>query len=404
MRSSRSTRRLDLTLALLLGSVVLFLFSYTGAVVAVPLLAAEYDADPALVGAVVALPGFLGFLLAIPSAALSNRVGRRPVIAAGFVCLSLSGIGFVLAPGFQWLIPSQLAIGLAMILYWPSTLAAFSELAGHRSHEFIQGANTLSQGLAGFLGATVAASLTGLAGTGVAVIAILVAAIAGLALVSILEETSPRAARTPHWEVGAAARSAVRLLVADRYVGLGIYALLSWAMLWWVAGASFFVLHVTNIGHSAIFAGALLGLRIAVASILRLAFAPIARRLGLANLLIWGNAMAGIGLLLVLASDSAAVLTASAIIQGTGLALVLPASNVVVSLGTPPADRVVGLAMSASFNNLAILLSAPILGLAAASGGTHLGLALAGVIALAGSLLMLPWRAAKPSLPTRDEE
>lgn len=396
------TRRSDRTLALLLGSVVLFLFSYTCAVVAVPLLAAEYGAHPAVVGAVVALPGLLGFVLAIPSAALSNRVGRRPAIAAGFACLSLSGIGFVLAPSFIWLVPSQLSIGLAMILYWPSTLAAFSELAGHRSHEFIQGANTLSQGLAGFLGATVAASLTGMAGTGAAVIAILVAAAAGLALASIIEETSPSAARTQRWEVGAAAHSAVRLLVADRYVGLGIYALLSWAMLWWVAGASFFVLHVTEIGHAAVLAGVLLGLRIAVASLLRLAFAPIARLVGLPNLLIWGNAVAGIGLILVLASDSAVVLIASAIIQGTGLALVLPASNVIVSLGTAPEDRVIGLAMSASFNNLAILLSAPILGLAATLGGTHLALALGGVIALAGSFLMLPWRAAQSATQGED--
>lgn len=395
--SNAHVQRPDRTLALLLGSVVLFLFSYTGAIVAVPLLAGDFNVNPAFVGVVVALPGLFGFVLAIPSAALSNRLGRRTVMAAGFACLAISGIGFVLAPNFVWLVPSQLGMGLAMILFWPSNLAAFSELAGRRSHEFLQAANTITQGLAAFLGATVAAWLADTAGTAVALLTVLAAAVAGLGLTAILSETSPSAARTQRLELGGTAHSAIRLVARDRYVGLGVYSLLSWAMLWWVAGASFFVLHVRELGQPAVLAGLLMGLRIAVATVLRLVFSPVARRVGLTNLLIWGNVVAAVGLLVAIPSDSVILLIVSAAIQGTGLALVLPASNVVVSRGTPPAERVIGLAMSASFNNLGILLSAPILGLAAAIGGTGMALAAAGAIAIAASMLLLPWRNAEPS-------
>jgi hypothetical protein len=171
-------------------------------------------------------------------------------------------------------------------------------------------------------------------------------------------------------------------------------------MLWWVAGASFFILYIREAGYGAGFAAAMLALRLGTASLVRLGFPIVARRVSLADLLIGGNVVAAAGLAFALLGDHPLVLAASAVVQGVGLAVVLPASNVVVSRGTTRGDRAIGLSISASFNNLAILVSAPVLGLAAA-GGTALALALAAVIAIAMALAMTPWRTAGPAMEIR---
>jgi MFS family permease len=368
-------------LVVLLCGVVLFASGYTAAIVLVPLLATELRAPVAQVGLLVAIPAILGAALGIPSAALSNRVGRRRLIRLGFVFLGVTAAGYLAAPSFLWIVPAQVSLGLAKVLFWPSALAAFSEIRSARGQESIQGANALAQGLASFMGATLAGLITAFASFEAAAILLVAFAALGLGTTVVLDESLPPGVRADRLQMGATLRSAVHLARFEPEVALAVTSLFWWSLLWWVAGASFFVLFISELGYSAAFAGLLLGVRIAVASLVRVNFGATSRRLSLPSILIWGNVIAAIGLGLTVLLPNPAVLIASSVIQGIGLALVLPASNVTIGRATRPAERAAGLALATSTTNLAVLLAAPAIGFLAASTGTAAALGAAAAVA-----------------------
>ena len=371
----------DWQLAVLLAEVAAFVASYTATFVLVPLAAAATSEPIGTVGLVAAMPGFVGVVLALPSAGVSNRFGRQRLIQAAFVVLCAAVVGYLVAPGFVWLIPSQLALGLSMIAFWPSALAAFAEMPGRRSQELRQGLNTLLQGLGSFAGAAVAGGVAAQLGFPLAFEMLVPLAAVGLLLTPALRETSFAPGRTPDVDLADAVHRAVRLWRRDRTYAVAASALAPWSMLWWVAGATFFVLYATQAGYSPAFVGSLVALRIGVASLIRLLFAHITRRVPLVHLLLAGNALGGLGLAAAAISTAPLCLLASATLQGIGLSVVLPASNVMVMEGTAGRDRVVGLAMSSAMTNSAILIAAPVLAFVSASVGLASALAFAGLLA-----------------------
>ncbi len=376
----------DWQLAILLSEVGVFVASYTAAFVLVPLAAAASAAPVATVGLVTALPGLVGVVLGIPSAAASNCLGRRPLIQGGFVILTLAVVGYLVAPSFLWLIPSQIAMGMAMIIFWPSALAAFAEIPGRHSHELRQGANTLLQGIGSLIGAAVAGGMVSLVGFPFAFVMLVPLALIGLGIGPALRETTQAATRASRIDV----RGSLRIAIGrGRRAGGGAVAalaMLPWSMLWWVAGATFFVLYVSQAGYSAAFIGFLIAVRIGVASVVRLAFAPIARRIPMTKLLLAGNALGGLALAAAALSTNETWLVGSVIVQGAGLSVVLPASNVMIMRGTGGSDRVVGLAMSASLTNCAILVGPMLLAAVSSAAGGGAALAFAGLLAAAASV------------------
>lgn len=379
----------DAQLGVLLADVALFVASYSAAFVLVPLAAAASSASTGTVGLVAAMPGIVGVTLAIPSASMSNRFGRRPLMLASFIILCAATGGYIASREFIWLIPSQLALGLAMIAFWPSALAAFAELPGKRGQELRQGLNTLLQGVGSFAGSLAAGVVAGAVGFPLAFVMLVPLCVVGLAAAAGVQETATRSSRSSlSIEVSDAIRTAVSLWRRDRAYVMAVLALAPWSMLWWVAGATFFVLYVTSAGYSPAFAGALVALRIGIGSALRVVFAQLAKRSSLAQLMLVGNAVGGLALAAAALSTNAAWLAGSAVIQGAGLAVVLPASNVMVMQCTRGRERAVGLAMSSSMTNCAILVAPPLLAATSVWAGLGGTLAVAGILATASSVVL----------------
>ena len=60
---------------------------------------------------------------------LSDRVGRRKLIAAGFLIYSVVGVGMAMAPSYQVLVFMQIAVGVGTALLLPASMAYAGEVA-----------------------------------------------------------------------------------------------------------------------------------------------------------------------------------------------------------------------------------------------------------------------------------
>lgn len=365
---------------LLLLLSLLFTIAYTSAFTLVPLMASDLGVSGIVAGVVIAAPGVLSLVFGPISAALSNRFGRRALVQTGFASLVGSGLGYLAAPSFLWLLPSQLVVGLAIILYWPSAIAALSELARFGEQEAVQGANTLVHGLASFAGVTAAGLLVALVGFTGSFVAYSAIGALGLALAMLVEETR----ESRDLNLAAEFRSTLRaytLLSRRRLTLVAAAGNFPWGVLWWVGGGSFFLLYARDVGHSAVAASLLLGLRTLIASGVRLRFGAFARRYGLVEVLLLGNLIGALGLALASLSPSFSWLAMSGVVQGIGLAFVPPASHTIVAYTTGAADRALGQSMPIFFSQAAVFVMPPILGLAAEVGGLGVSLQLAAATA-----------------------
>lgn len=80
------------------------------------LYAAELpDATPLLVGLAVGVYGLTQALLQVPLGALSDRIGRRPVVAGGLVVFGLGGVLAALSPGILGIVAGRALQGAGAI-------------------------------------------------------------------------------------------------------------------------------------------------------------------------------------------------------------------------------------------------------------------------------------------------
>jgi predicted MFS family arabinose efflux permease len=365
---------------LLLLLSFLFTIAYTSAFTLVPLVASDLGVSGVVAGVVIAAPGVLSLAFGPISAALSNRFGRRALLLTAFASLLGSGLGYLAAPSFVWLLPGQLVVGLAIILYWPSAIAALSELARFGEQEAVQGANTLVHGLASFAGVIASGFLVALVGFTGSFLAYSAIAALGFAVAMLVEETRDLRKLSLAAEFRSTLRG-YRLLSHRRLTLMAAAGNFPWGVLWWVGGGSFFVLFTRDAGHPAVTAGLLLGLRTLIASGVRLRFGAFARRYGLVEVLLVGNLIGALGLALAPLAPSISWLAMSAVLQGLGLAFVPPASHTIVAYTTSVGDRALGQSMPIFFSQAAVFVMPPILGLAAEFGGLGLSIQLAAATA-----------------------
>jgi MFS family permease len=386
LNDKRASAEGERQLAILLLGALLFAFGYTSLVVLVPLRAIELGAPVAELGMVLTVPGFLAVFGSLPSAAISNRYGRASLVRAGLSVLFLGTLAYLPAPTLVWMIPGQLTIGLAASLFWPSAVASIVEVRSRRTQEARQGGNVLLQGLGSLLGAAVAGVVVSSLGTGAAFAVVAVVAGVGLTTCLVLKESIPSSARTRTVQFRATARSGLAALMSSRPLAAAQLLMIPWSMLWWVAGTSFFVLYARENNHTAAFAGILLAMRFGTASILRLGFARISQHVGLAKLAVLGNLIAGLALACAALDPGAPMLIASALVQGAGLALVVPAVNVLIAGGSTPRERATGFALTTSLANAALLISPTLLAAVVSIGGSGAAILAAGSFAALASL------------------
>jgi MFS family permease len=125
-----------------------------------PLYVASLGASPAVVGATGAASTVTGIVLKAPAGAMSDAVGRKPLLLFGLFVFA-AGPFLYLPAGPEWLVPIRLFHGLATAIYSPVAMAAVADLAGSRRGEYmswLSNSKTAAALLGSLLGGMILAS------------------------------------------------------------------------------------------------------------------------------------------------------------------------------------------------------------------------------------------------------
>jgi MFS family permease len=120
-------------------------------------------------------------VLQLGTGALSDRLGRRPLIVTGMALQALALWSIVLNRGEGWWIGAALALGLGTALVYPTLIAAVSDVADPTSRASVVGVYRLWRDLGYAVGALLAGVIADLAGIPAAI-----TVVGGLTLVSAL--------------------------------------------------------------------------------------------------------------------------------------------------------------------------------------------------------------------------
>ena len=123
------TARSSRTFALALVTFATFtdIIAYSIAVPVLPDLTRKLGASPTMVGLLFASFGVTALLTAIPMGVVSDRIGRKGPLVAGFVGLAVASVMLAFADGLPSLFVARLAQGAADAVTWVVGLALVAD-------------------------------------------------------------------------------------------------------------------------------------------------------------------------------------------------------------------------------------------------------------------------------------
>jgi MFS transporter, DHA1 family, solute carrier family 18 (vesicular amine transporter), member 1/2 len=124
--TARSSRRF--ALALVTFATFTDIVAYSIAVPVLPDLTRKLGASPTMVGLLFASFGVTALLTAIPMGVVSDRMGRKGPIVAGFVGLAAASVMLAFADGLPSLFVARLAQGAADAVTWVVGLALVADM------------------------------------------------------------------------------------------------------------------------------------------------------------------------------------------------------------------------------------------------------------------------------------
>ena len=124
-----------------------------------PLFARNLGAGPALVGIIVGASTVTGIFLKLPAGALSDILGRRPLLLAGAMVFALMPFTYLGASSLAALIVLRVVHGSATAVFGPVASAAVSEMAPNAQRGAWLGTYATAQGTGQALGPVLAGYL-----------------------------------------------------------------------------------------------------------------------------------------------------------------------------------------------------------------------------------------------------
>jgi ACDE family multidrug resistance protein len=384
---------------LLLGSVV----SPMGASLVSPLLdtlSTVYGVSDARIGLVMA--AFTApAIVAIPLVGMvSDRYGRKPVLAAGLALFGAAGCGLAFTPDFRVAVALRLIQGVGYTGIAPVLIAATGDLFAGDREATAQGLRFTTVGLSLALFPFLAGLLVAVAWQAPFLLFALGLPAAAVVLL-VFEE--PSATTASEGESGVGVRRVASLAATPR-VGLVLVGRAVPSFLWFGFLTYNSIIVVRLLGGTAGVAGAL----VAVASVASSAGATQVGRLtaafdGRRVPLLVGTGFSGVGLAAVALAPSVPVAALGSAVVGSGFGVALTLYRSAVSTLAPPEVRgsLVSLAESAGrvgstaaplVMGAVIALAAPTHGFGAAVRGTLLAVAVLSTLAGGACVLLVDWR------------
>ena len=256
--------------------------------------------------------------------ALSERVGRKRLLVAGWLTGIPVPLILIWAPSWSWILFANILLGVNQALTWSMTVVMKVDLATPRTFGLVIGWNEF----AGYTGMAATAALTGVLATSFGlrpapfVLGIAMALI-GLALALAAEDTKPPANQTTGAPPISMGEALARGTWTDRRLAsaslAGLVTNLKDGVLW-----GLLPLLLAARGLSVAEVGLIVGTYPLVWAGSQLVFGPLSDRIG-RRILIWsGLVTQGLGVSLFTVSESLPLYMIAALIVGTGTGMVYP--------------------------------------------------------------------------------
>jgi MFS family permease len=364
--------------------------AFVGAMVGLEraILPALAEADFGLTGhaavlAFIAVFGLAKALTNLQAGRLSDRLGRKPVLVAGWFLALPVPLLLMWAPTWGWVLAANALLGVSQGLTWSTTVIMKVDLAGPSRRGFALGINEF----AGYLAVAASAWATGLLaeahglrpapfwlGVGFAA--------AGLLLsIVLVRETRGHvrleAASHAHPETpGAPPRGQLASLHQA-----GLVNNLNDGMAW---GLFPLIFAAASIGLAD--AALLAALYPATWGVAQLATGALSDRLGRKGLIAGGMAVQSVGLACVAAGETALAFAAGAVLLGLGTAMVYPTLLAAIGDLVPPSSRASAIGVYRLWRDLGYVAGALVAGLAADALGLSAATWLVAALTLASGL------------------
>ena len=345
-------------------------------------------------------------ILNLVSARLSDRIGRKPILVAGWVLALPVPFLIIWAPAWWWIDLANVLLGANQALAWSMTVVMKVDLVGPRRRGLALGLNEF----AGYLAVGVTSWVTGYIASQYALrpqpfyLGIAVAVVGLLVSVLFVRETHGHARLEASMRPsGAAARppSLARIFYATSLGNVSLFAVcqaglvnnLNDGMAWGIYPL-FFAAHGLAIQRI----GLVKAVYPAVWGVLQVVTGPLSDRAGRKHLIAAGMVVQAGGIWLTVLVPSYAAWLAGAALQGLGTAMVYPTLLAAVTDHADPTWRASSLGVYRFWRDLGYAVGALLSGLVADLVGMEAAILVVAALTLLSGLVVSGSMAPQPSL------
>jgi MFS family permease len=338
---------------------------------------------------------------------LADRVGRKSVLAAGWIAGLPVPLLIVFAPSWNWIVFANLLLGVNQGLCWSSTVIMKIDLVGPRQRGLAIGLNESAGYIAVSLAALLAGYLASMHGLRAAVYPGFAFAVLGLlSSVALVRDTHPHAryeARAIGEHAGPAPRFSEtfwRTTWSDRGLRAlsqaGMINNLNDAMAWGLLPVV-----LVAAGLSLRQTGAIAAAYPGVWGIGQLATGALSDRWGRTPLIVAGMWIQAVGIALFAAGHSFGVWMAGAVLLGAGTACVYPTLLAAVSDRAHPSWRATAVGVYRLWRDSGYAVGALLTGFVADLAGVASAIWTVGALTFVSGIIILVWM--RP-VPRRNSE
>jgi DHA1 family multidrug resistance protein-like MFS transporter len=357
--------------------------SHSLAIPVFPFYARYLGASLGMIGVLASATGLTTMLLAIPMGLLSDRVGRKSVMALGMMCFTMAPLAYSISPSPLSLLPARIVLGVGMASTFSIGFVYVSEVAPQGRRSLIQGLYMTSMGI----GFTLGPLIGGISAKAWSYVTSFylssVLALMGVAILLLTPDAQSMAERK--FEPMAALSDFKRVLSNSRIVAAGMANFFN-SMLYSTTMV-YFPLYGRSLGFDESQVGLGLTVRGLVSTLSRMPTGALIARSGALRLIVLGLGVSAATLFSLSAFDGLTVISVILGIQGATYGVYLTAGNVYVAGESPEEMRGASMGVYSVFSNVSGVLSPLIMGTISEAWGFKGAFRMAAVLALLGAII-----------------